>query len=65
MSRHECYADECKEQIPDGMLMCRPHWNMVSKEIQRDVYRQYRTAFGTTEYFSAINAARECVSDHR
>lgn len=61
MSRHECYADACKKQIPDGMLMCRRHWDMVSKEIQRDVYRMYRTAFGTEEYFNAINAARECV----
>lgn len=58
---HECYADVCDEQIAHGMLMCRRHWKMVSYEIQRDVYRLYRTAFGSRDYFSTINAARECV----
>lgn len=58
-----CYADACTEEISGGRLMCRRHWDMVPYDLQGDISHLYHNAFGTKEYFNAINAARGAVRD--
>jgi hypothetical protein len=39
MTQHHCHAIGCKAACPPAMLMCRPCWNKVPGEYQREVYR--------------------------
>ena len=41
---HACPADECHQRLARHILMCRPHWRMVPKVIQRDVNGTWRKA---------------------
>ena len=44
MSRltHLCNAESCLQRVPARMLMCRAHWRMVPRKIQRLVWAYYR-----------------------
>lgn len=42
MSTHTCHAINCNTRIPPEMLMCKRHWFMVPKSIQRQVWNTYR-----------------------
>jgi len=39
MSSHHCHALECKAPCPPKWLFCRPHWALVPKPLQDEVYR--------------------------
>ena len=39
---HHCHARGCAASIPPQMLMCRRHWVMVPREVQRQVWATYR-----------------------
>jgi hypothetical protein len=39
---HRCHAVDCDEPVPPEMLMCKPHWRMVPRELQRRVWATYR-----------------------
>lgn len=39
---HTCHARECKTDVPPKMFMCKPHWAMVPKIMQKEVWRLYR-----------------------
>ncbi len=43
-SHHVCPANECQQGLTRPILMCRPHWRMVPKVMQRDVTRSWRNA---------------------
>lgn len=39
---HLCHAVQCDRQVPPALLMCKPHWRMVPKDLQLRVWRTYR-----------------------
>lgn len=39
---HTCRAKCCTIQCPNHILMCKPHWSMVPKDIQREVYSAWK-----------------------
>lgn len=39
---HTCHARGCDVEVVPEKLMCRAHWAMVPKGIQRDVRKHYR-----------------------
>lgn len=41
-AKHRCHALCCTAAVPPEMLMCRAHWKMVPKSVQRDVWANYR-----------------------
>ena len=41
---HACPIEDCEIALKHHVLMCRPHWRMVPKHLQRDVNDTWRTA---------------------
>ncbi len=39
-----CATDDCNRHLKRHVLMCRTHWRMVPKHMQRDVNGTWRTA---------------------
>lgn len=39
---HRCHAEGCDATIPPRLLMCRKHWRMVPRWLQRAVWAAYR-----------------------
>lgn len=69
--RHGCAAIGCGARVPRGMLMCRKHWHMVPKAIQRAVWRTWRAlrndngAESRQAYEVAVKAAVDAVYAHQ
>jgi hypothetical protein len=42
MSEHFCHAKACKVIVSPNMLMCKEHWYMVSADLRKAVWREYR-----------------------
>lgn len=42
-TKHLCHAHDCETQVPERMLMCRPHWFSVRSALQRAIWREYRS----------------------
>lgn len=66
MTVHVCHATGCEEPVPPVMLMCRKHWYMVPKGIQRRVWAHYRHGQEirkdpSEEYLDAMRAAIQAV----
>lgn len=40
--RHYCHAVRCFVQVPPKMLMCKRHWTMVPRKLQKKVWDHYR-----------------------
>ncbi|MEM9149126.1 MAG: hypothetical protein AAGB19_01550 [Cyanobacteria bacterium P01_F01_bin.3] len=64
---HRCHAKGCSKVVPEKMLMCRKHWAMVPKELQRAVWRHYRHGQEvdknpSSEYLAAALAAINAVA---
>lgn len=38
MARHTCHAHGCNVPCAPRFLMCPPHWRMVPRDIQSNVY---------------------------
>lgn len=39
---HTCHAKKCKTAVKPELLMCYPHWKMVPKSLQDEVWKYYR-----------------------
>lgn len=39
---HTCHAEACTIHVPPRMLMCRRHWSMVPRALQRAVWSTYQ-----------------------
>lgn len=39
---HVCPIEDCEVALKHHVLMCRPHWRMVPKHLQRDVNATWR-----------------------
>lgn len=67
--KHTCHAKHCTAGCPRRHLMCRRHWAMVPKDLQRVVWQTYQ--FGqeaglvrpSKEYLAAAKAAIAAVAD--
>lgn len=35
---HQCPAPGCSERISNRIFACRPHWGMLFRKTQRDIY---------------------------
>lgn len=42
IDNHHCHAKGCKTKVPPEMLMCKDHWGMVPRSIQKRVWAHYR-----------------------
>lgn len=59
---HLCHALGCQVAVPPKLLMCRRHWFMVPRELQRGVWAEYRPGQEvdknpTSEYLLAAHRA--------
>jgi hypothetical protein len=60
---HECPADGCTRRVSQDMLMCRNHWFMVPKPLQRAVWdAYYGPGPGSLPHFEVITAAIDAVN---
>ena len=39
---HLCHAHGCEASVPPRMLMCRKHWGMVPRALQREIWKHFR-----------------------
>ncbi len=65
---HRCHARGCVRVVPPRMLMCIGHWKMVPRELQRDVWAQYREGQErrkdpSVDYLDAADAAIRAVAE--
>lgn len=65
---HHCHAKGCSTAVPPIMLMCRRHWAMVPKSVQREVWRHYRSGQcddkrPSREWHRAADAAIQAVAE--
>ena len=63
---HRCAVPVCGTPIERGKLMCREHWHMVPKALQRAVSRAWRRfAGGRTpqDRAAALGSYRGAVAD--
>lgn len=73
---HECPKTNCGEQLPRGLLACRPHWYEIPKPVRDQVNRTWRAYNGIREdtmrrgvdsterrsYLEARQAALQCLN---
>jgi len=56
-----CFVDTCPKRISIRFLMCRPHWRMVPRDLQRDVW----LAVENWRLYGAHDTARELADARR
>jgi hypothetical protein len=61
----ECAADGCGKHVPKGMLMCKPHWFVVSKSTRDEVWLTWRVLERekSPETIAAYREARDKAID--
>lgn len=64
---HHCHAHNCPANVPPKLLMCRKHWHMVPRSLQKKVWDTYRPGQEidkrpTTEYLKAADEAVRAVA---
>ena len=65
---HRCHAIGCETRVPPRLLMCAPHWRMVPRELQRQVWATYRDGLEidkapSPKYLDAQQAAIAAVRE--
>jgi hypothetical protein len=62
---HQCPATGCKRNLPDHLLMCKPHWFQVPHHLRRAVWSAYQdgAGVGTLELLQAQTLAIEAVDE--
>lgn len=67
---HECPAHDCGVISTKGVLMCRKHWRMVPRPVQREVtaawgayLRVHRKGQGRMEAWRDYGVARKAAVD--
>lgn len=38
---HHCHALNCEAKVPPSMHMCAPHWRLVPRKLQADLWASY------------------------
>lgn len=64
MANHRCPATGCGVHMPTSLLMCRQHWALVPKPLQRAVYTAWAggKGAGSEGHRQAIDAAIQAVN---
>jgi hypothetical protein len=65
---HHCHAKGCDVRVPPKMLMCRTHWAMVPRALQRAIWREYvpgqeRRKDASPSYLEVMARAIEAVDE--
>lgn len=61
---HLCVVPDCAEGVPQGRLMCLPHWELVPGELRRAVWRTWKILklnFGDPVSRNRYNEARDAA----
>jgi hypothetical protein len=61
--KHNCPIEACTAGRGEGQIMCRPHWDLVPKALQRRVYAEYHRKQGSESHLRAIRDAVQHVND--
>lgn len=64
---HVCHAKGCSVPVPPKLLMCRKHWRLVPRALQRQVWAHYRAGQEidkrpTMEYLDVADEAIRAVA---
>lgn len=61
---HQCPAAGCPQKVADHLLMCRPHWYKVPRDLRNAVWAAWRNGAGagTPEHRRAIADAIAAVN---
>jgi len=67
-ARHTCHAHGCDVEVPERMFMCRAHWAMVPKAMQRELWAVYVegqeiSKTPTSEYLAVAIKIRNYVKE--
>jgi hypothetical protein len=57
---HQCPAKGCKRNIPDHLLMCKPHWFQVPYHLRRAVWDTYQDGAGVGTA-ALVHAQRDAI----
>ncbi len=65
---HRCHARGCTTEVAARLLMCRKHWRMVPRDLQRGVWAHYVDGQEvrkdpTPEYLEAADRAIDAVAE--
>lgn len=60
---HRCHAIGCTKEVPPRTHMCKPHWDLVPRRTQRELWTHYRPGQERDKQPSAayLRAAGACV----
>lgn len=64
-SKHKCPIIGCAAMLPRHILMCKSHWRLVPKDVQRDLlthWKIYCRSVGYSEYFDARRRVVDSVN---
>lgn len=61
---HVCPINECPDALKRHILMCRPHWRMVPKFMQRDVNGTWRAAVRLSKKSMVDSGRVQAVRDY-
>jgi hypothetical protein len=59
---HKCPVENCQNQLPSHILMCRPHWAMVPIDLKQRVYAAWNSGKSSQEYISVRQEAINSVN---
>ena len=61
--KHTCHIPHCDLEISTSQLMCRRHWTMLPKPMQKRVWESYRKGQEDTKDPSSswLRVAREAI----
>lgn len=61
---HKCPGPGCPVQVPDHMLMCRPHWYQVPAALRSRVWATWRNGAGAG-YADHSHAMQDAIDSLR
>jgi hypothetical protein len=62
----KCFAEGCETRISRRLLMCKPHWSLVPKQLQIKVcstLAAWQVGDSPVAYINAIKRARIAVAE--
>lgn len=60
---HKCPTACCREEVNDGLLMCRRHWYMVPASLRAVITKLWRTQRDGSLYRAAVKQAIRVVDN--
>ena len=67
---HRCYIDGCTRNVPDTILLCKPHWYRVPAPLRAQVWKTWKALtaadgglWAVKEYRRAKQAAIDAVNE--